>query len=215
RLLIAEAATTSKHKTDGIRIYFAKKSINDPETSLLLVSTIDSASTQYTHHDYYGHSNGFLFDPQQTDLSIKATDSLNNLGAVLYRPCPACPGIDTTCISVNTAGAILRSYAEKMVKNFDGSNMNTDAVWFPIGLFKSMSDEASFNGIRVYLATYPDDLYLNKGRNTFVLTTVNTTGKDYFYCDSNLKSFLKIHNTIVKYKGPPKNNGSLCPINCN
>ncbi len=219
-LLTNEATSTAAHKTDGVRIYFAKKSATDPETILLLVSTIDSASTQYTHHDYYGHSAPVLYDPHQTDLAIKPDAAGSNAGAVLYNSCANCPPMDVSCVAVNYPGSVLRNYAESMIQKFDGSNMNTDAVWFPISLFKRMRTGHSFGGIRIYLATYPDDTYGigNTGRNTVVLTTVDSTGKDYFYCESDTSRFEKSGKKIIRYRpqwGPPENNGSLCPNNCN
>lgn len=222
-LLNVEPNPTTTHTTDGIRFYLAKKTVGDPETMLLLVSTIDSANTQYTHHDNYRHATSPLYDAT-SDIKIRPEKKWSQAGAVLYTHCESCPDIEPSCANVVRIGSVPRSYAQSMVDEFNGRSMNTDGVWFPLQMFRDIIKQSAFNGIRVYLATYPDGKYspsINEdydGRNTFVLMSVDKTMKDDFVCDPQTAKFEIIGKKIIRYRrpwgGPAQNNGELCPDNC-
>ncbi|NNU33559.1 hypothetical protein HK413_04310 [Mucilaginibacter sp. S1162] len=166
------------------------------------------------HHDYYDHLQSALH-VSTVPLKI-AVESENTAGALLRKPCGNCD-FEPSCAALNRPGAIKRSYAEKMVKNFNGKVMTTHAVWFDAARLNEMAQGPGFAGIRIYMATYHDDTYNANGKSTFVLTTVDNIGNDYFYCESDTRSTEKGGNK-VRYNShfpPPENNGSLCPNNCN
>jgi hypothetical protein len=212
-MLKTERATGVGHKADGFRIYFAKKTVTDQETFLLIVATKDSSGVACcNHHDYYMHNFTDLFDPTVT-LPIRVDKKGADTGALLYNTSGV--GDDPSCTSVSYPNAIKRSYAEQMVQKFTGTNMNSRAVWFPLDVLKLLVTETSFKGMRIYPATYPDNTYGYDQRNTFVLTTVDSAGQDYFNCYKNKDYFNKNVNKYYPLWGPPLNNGSLCPINCN
>lgn len=200
---------------DGIRFYLAKKSTTDAETMLLLVST-KAGSDAEKHTDYYEHDK-LLFDTARV-VTLRVNKKGTDPGSVLYDKCPTCPDLENGCKL--SKGALPRSYAEKMIQGFDGKNMNTDAIWLPLSLFKNMAMEKSFDGIRVYFGTYPDGTYTPPnqpsyaGRNTIVLTYIDKNGVDDFNC-----SPITIKSQVAGKDGggsagPPQNNGGLCPNNC-
>ncbi len=206
-------AAGRKYLPDGLRIYFAKEKPESKELKLILVATTDSIP--YTsgikpdtvmHHDYYQHLYSDLHG-----AGIKLTvmpEGEKPAGALLREPI-----IDddelrhSSCSGINQEGVVLKSYAKRMVQYFNGKVVNTKAVWFSLDKFKAMLNEGSFAGLRIYLATYPDNTYHAKDKSTFVLTTFDSTGKDYFHCDNKNKDTPRAFD--------PMNNGSLCPNNCN
>ncbi len=201
---------------DGIRFYLAKKSVTDAETMLLLVSTKAGSGTD-KHIDYYEHDE-LLFDTARV-VTLRVNKKGTDPGAVLYDKCPTCPDLENGCKL--SKGALPRSYAEKMIQGFDGKNMNTDAIWLPLDLFKNMALEKSFDGIRIYFGTYPDGTYTPPnqpsyaGRNTIVLTYIDRNGVDDFNCSPiSVKSKISGNDNDGSPAGPPQNNGSLCPHNC-
>jgi|GEM_PF-1629330 len=201
---------------DGIRFYLAKKSLTDTETMLLLVSTKAGAGAD-KHIGYYDHDE-LLFDTARV-VTLRVNKKGTDPGSVLYDKCPTCPDLENGCKL--SKGALPRSYAEKMIQGFDGKNMNTDAIWLPLDLFKNMAKEKSFDGIRVYFGTYPDGTYTPPnqpsyaGRNTIVLTYIDKNGVDDFNCKpSSAKSQDVGALDGGGSAGPPQNNGSLCPNNC-
>ncbi|PJJ83156.1 hypothetical protein [Mucilaginibacter auburnensis] len=214
-LLQKEKAKTPK--IDGIRFYFAKEKPDAQETKLLLISTTDSTSAGYPglHHDYYRHENIF---GTPKDFVIKPEPKWSTAGALLNSHCESCTDYDGNCNPADYIGAIKRSYAEAMVDEFNGRNMNTKAVWFDLEMFKKLVKEKHFNGIRVYMATYPNNEHSTgeviDGRNTLIITVVNDKLEDDFRCDTSA-TLLKDREASVFYLGPPENNGGLCPINCN
>ena len=201
---------------DGVRFYLGKKSGTDAETILLPVST-KAGSGAEKHTDYYDHDQ-LLFDTARV-VTLRVNKKGTDPGAVLYDQCPTCPDLENGCKL--TPGSLPRSYAEKMIQKFDGKKMNTDAIWLPLSLFKNMANEKSFNGIRVYFGTYPDGTYTPKGqpsyagRNTIVLTYVDRNGVDDFNCSPMSVKSQKVGGSGDDgAAGPPQNNGSLCPLNC-
>ncbi|MFD0752038.1 hypothetical protein ACFQZS_17925 [Mucilaginibacter calamicampi] len=202
---------------DGIRFYLGKKSATDAETMLLPVTT-KAGSAANKHTDYYDHDEA-LFDTARI-VTLRVNKKGTDPGAVLYDKCPTCPDLENGCKL--TPGSLPRSYAEKMIQKFDGKNMNTNAIWLPLSLFKNMAKEKSFNGIRVYFGTYPDKTYTPpgqpsyEGRNTIVLTYVDRNGMDDFNCDPLPLAKAKGVNALDGggSAGPPQNNGGLCPILC-
>lgn len=200
---------------DGIRFYLAKKSTIDAETMLLLVSTKTGASAD-KHTDYYEHDK-LLFDTARI-VTLRINKKGTDPGAVLYDKCPTCPDLENGCKL--SKGALPRSYAEKMIQGFDGKNMNTDAIWLPLSLFKNMAREKSFDGIRVYFGTYPDGTHTPPnqpsyaGRNTIVLTYIDKNGVDDFNCTLGTEKSEVVTMDDGGSAGPPQNNGSLCPNNC-
>jgi len=201
---------------DGIRFYLGKKSATDAQTMLLLVSTKAGPAGGDKHVDYYDHDGG-LFDTARV-VTLRVNKKGTDPGAVLYNQCPTCPDIEKGCTL--TKGSLPRSYAEKMIQGFDGTKMNTDAIWLPISLFKNMANERSFNGIRIYFGTYPDGTYTPPGqpsyagRNTIVLTYADRNGVDDFDCSPSLAKSKDVNALDGGSSGPPQNNGSLCPNNC-
>lgn len=217
KILVDEGAGK---KPDGVRIYFAKKSAADTDVLLILVSTVDSTTAggiKNRHHDYYSHSSkSALFDTiptptfKPTDFKIEGKRKGYDTGALLYTACPTCQDRHPSCATVNSPGAIRRRYAESMANSFGGGVFNTRAVWFPIKTFARMAAEKDFSGLRIYLSNYPDATYGHLNRTTIVMTTVDSTGTDYFYCDPEKKVM-----PLDKPDGDPENNGELCPANCN
>jgi len=209
-------AYMTKEGADGIRFHLGKKSAADAETMLLPVSTKPGSGAS-GHTDYYDHDEA-LFDTARI-VALRINKKGNDPGAVLYDKCPTCPDLENGCKL--TKGALPRSYAEKMIQGFTGKNMNTDAIWLPIDMFKGMLNERNFNGIRVYFGTYPDGKYTPPGqssyagRNTIVLTYADRDGIDNFNCDPLPASAQKIAaRDGGSAGGPPQNNGGLCPNLC-
>jgi hypothetical protein len=213
------------YRTDGIRIYFGKETPTSPDIRLIVVATTDSIkfippppslpSNEKMHHDYYDHLQALL---HSSTVPLKITTEPQDMNkAVLYKVCGDCDR-EPSCDGVKKPGAIARSYAESMVQNFKGKIISTNAVWFDADRLKRIAEGSSFAGLRIYMATYPDATYNANGLSTLVLTTVDATGKDYFYCESETIPFIKGGKRILKYRplwGPGENNGSLCPNNCN
>ncbi len=203
---------------DGIRFYLGKSSATDAATVLLPITTKAGTGAD-KHIDYYDHDAG-LFDTARV-VTLRVNTKGTDPGAVLYEKCPTCPDLEKGCTL--TKGSLPRSYAEKMIQGFDGRNMNTDAIWLPLDLFKNMAKEKSFNGIRVYFGTYPDGKYTPPGqpsyagRNTLVLTYVDRDGMDDFNCNPMRVAAKSSDVNALDgggSAGPPQNNGGLCPNNC-
>ncbi|MES2377020.1 MAG: hypothetical protein V4553_10600 [Bacteroidota bacterium] len=214
------------YHTDGIRIYFGKEQPTSTNIKLIIVSTTDSIGfippppahpstpPDKMHHDYYDHLQAAL---HQTTVPLKITPEPLNLSGALLRTVCNCD-FEASCATVNRPGAIVRSYAEKMVQNFNGRVMTTHSVWFDAARLRKMVGEQSFAGLRIYMATYHDNTYNANGKSTFVLTTVDNTNSDYFYCENDTTYFMKNGKRIIRYRplwGPAEDNGSLCPNNCN
>ena len=217
KMLRAEKAvpvSANGYKTDGIRIYFGLETPTSKKIRLILVSTTDSIphnSRQSKHHDYYGHSKAALHSvPLTITPETFTTPGAALRGAVL----PGDYARNGNCIPVTIPGEILTSYAKHMVQNFKGQVVYTNAVWFNLERFERMLTEKDFRGLRIYMATYHDSAYGSMGKSTFVLTTIDSTKADYFYCDPQVSKYEIVNKKLKSYKGPTENNGELCPDNC-
>jgi hypothetical protein len=215
------------HKTDGVRIYLAKKTRTSPIT-LLLVSTIDSTITDSNkwckHHDYYAHSlkeDLYRYAP----LPIISCDKLGNCpGAELYHSC-GCPD-DTSCYFPDHPHYLRRSVAEAMVQACHDHALTTKAEWFDKDMLKALSKDSKCQGIRIYFATHPknDPITIDENMDALVITTTHkdlidtTIYRDYFDCktlQSYFETSLKLHpNWYLHPLSPGQDNGELCPNNC-
>ncbi|HTD99132.1 MAG TPA: hypothetical protein VK668_07575 [Mucilaginibacter sp.] len=215
-LLNKEQATV---KTDGIRIYFAKKPDGlSKSNTVVIVSTRDggtdtNAESGSDHIDYFEHDLDFLATATATAKAKVVEEYSPAEGATLYDEHNTCPAKDGCAI--NTINYITCENAGKAVRNFGSSTINTNSEWFSIDLIKyldlelnSAPEDVTADGIRIYFAKNTDETntnikYKKKRRHSFVIITTQADGsihKDNYIC--------------YVHKGGT-DNGEQCPNNCN
>ncbi len=211
-LLCAEKK--SGKNTDGLRIYFASDpSIIKPQLNYIiaLVSTYTDSNTypnnpnRSTHRDYYDHDAIFL-NSTTGDITYDGKDS----GALLYSSSPPCPVPDNNPCYFAPQHFITCHDANKWVRNYGKSKINTFSEWFELDLINQLDAGLqnianNLDGLRIYLAkadnisTYKD----HKNRHLFIIvptTNKNKVHQDYYGC-------IEVHYI--------NDNGQLCPYNCN
>jgi len=220
--LAAETSAGAVHKTDGIRIYFAKATPSS-QITLLIVSTIDSNNIVCNHHDYFAHDPNALLYSSGLTFNLNP-EPINSPGTQLYHV----SGIpdDPSCDFTKNPNYIHRAIAEKMVMGCHDHVLTTKAEWISLKVINGMSSEKNCDGIRIYFATHlSDDLIPeNQNKDGFILTTTHKDSlgvyNDYFDCEETtyLNEFLKgpkEKNIVYSIDSAPEDNGSLCPNNCN
>jgi len=211
-------------KTGGVRIYFGKRN-GSTNIELLLVSSkydhTDPETGEKKYSDYYAHDMTHALFADLNKLKIIEFDG-KDPGAELYDP-NSDNRRDATCFTPDMDDYLDKGFAKKAIAGFGNHAFNTEAVLFSTATLYNMAKEKDCDGIRVYMATYPKlyDVTKYKERDTFVLTTAKKDGrlyngqevyKDYFDCqDEKAKDLV----APLKPYGDIKNNGSLCPYNCN
>lgn len=214
-----------KDLTDGVRIYFASDpSVNESplKNTILLVLTKDGgpveqgvlhSKTGRKHKDNYTYSkDALLFHMRQYEIPVVGAKCP---GCLLYDP------QEPTAPLCNSPHSISRAQAHDMIIAFNGHEINTEAEWFDIDFWKTLDKlPKPFNGIRVYFArhnlyTTPERAHVSD-RNAVIITTTKRQGGfdiDDFDCYKELAKYFANYKKMFT-KGDPKDNGELCPDNC-
>jgi hypothetical protein len=110
--------------------------------------------------------------------------------------------------------------------------INSNAEWFDLSMWKTLDQDTTVSGIRIYFATNSKckkdtNEYEQKKslRDGFVITPTKYNKdsgihEDNFKCNSSinyLNSYMSFYKNDKRRRllGPNQDNGELCPNNCN
>ena len=217
--------------TDGIRIYFGcDSSFHQPplHNIILLVSTKDNGPSvtacrsKKRHLDYYDHcASAPLF--KLGSYGEICNEGIKCAGDSLYIKTGRIT--DKSCI-VSLPHRIRRDSAEMMVQGCKDHPFNTYSEWFDLSFWKTIDEDKTHSGIRIYFATHllvKTDI-TNSLRDALIITTTKYDQKtgtniDYFNCDTYdqyIKNYQKQYPKVADANFlPTQDNGELCPFNCN